>query len=75
MRQVELLAGNDGPSGAFRSVGVFTTQNQLMLKAPFQAHFRTRDTAKVVTLRPLSGHAATNYAMTIYEWQLFGRMN
>jgi len=34
--QFELLAGDDSPTGAFRSIGVFTTQNTKMMQSPYQ---------------------------------------
>ncbi len=74
VRQFELLAGNDGPLGEFRSVGVFTTQNILIMKSPFQAFTFAPVTAKAVKIRPLSTHGENN-AMVIYEWQLLGRLN
>jgi hypothetical protein len=74
VRQFELLAGNDGPLGEFRSVGVFTTQNILIMKSPFQAFTFAPVTAKAVKIRPLSTHGENN-AMAIYEWQLLGKLN
>src|SRR6185312_11786638 len=36
LREFELLAGDDGPLGQFRSIGVFATQNIKMMQAPSQ---------------------------------------
>ena len=74
VRQFELLAGNDGPLGAFRPVGVFTTENILMVKTPFQAFSFAPVTARVVKIRPLSTHG-NNDALVVYEWQLIGSLN
>ena len=74
VRQFELLAGNDGPLGQFRSVGMFTTQNILIMKSPFQAFTFAPITAKAVKIRPISTHGENN-AMMIYEWQLLGKLN
>ena len=46
----ELLAGNDGPRGTFRSVGVFTTENILIVKTPFQSFTCDPVTARVVKI-------------------------
>jgi hypothetical protein len=74
VRQFELLVGNDGPLGSFRSVGVFTTQNILIVKSPYQSFTFDPVTARVVKIRPLSTHGGNN-AMTISELQLLGRLN
>src|SRR5262249_20926707 len=36
VRQFELLVGDDSPTGAFRSIGVFTTQNTKLMQSPYQ---------------------------------------
>ena len=46
VRQFELLVGDDGPSGAFRSIGVFTTQNTKLMQSPYQAFAFPPVTAK-----------------------------
>ena len=73
VRQFELLAGHDGPLGAFRSVGVFTTANMLMVKSPFQPFTFPPVTARVVKIRVLSGQKP-NLFIHVHEVQLFGRL-
>ena len=46
VRQFELLAGDDSPTGAFRSIGVFTTQNTKLMQSPYQAFTFPPVTAK-----------------------------
>jgi len=46
VRQFELLVGDDGPSGAFRSIGAFTTQNTKLMQSPYQAFTFPPVTAK-----------------------------
>src|SRR5262249_54321090 len=46
VRQFELFVGDDGPSGAFRSIGVFTTQNTKLMQSPYQAFTFPPVTAK-----------------------------
>jgi hypothetical protein len=36
VKDLELLAGDDGPFGTFRSIGRFTTQNLKMIDSPYQ---------------------------------------
>jgi hypothetical protein len=38
VKEFELLAGDEGPTGAFRSIGTFTTQNIKLMQSPYQ-HF------------------------------------
>ena len=73
VRQFELLAGNDGPLGPFRSVGVFSVANTLVAKSPFQSFTFPPVTAKAVRIRPLSTHAEGTF-VKVYEWQLLGRV-
>lgn len=72
VREFELLAGNDGPLGSFRSVGVFTVANMLVTKSPFQSFTFPPVTASAVRIRPLSSQGE-QMAIFIYEWQLLGR--
>jgi hypothetical protein len=71
VREFELLAGNDGPLGSFRSVGVFTVANMLMAKQPFQSFSFPPVTARAVRIRPLSSQGP-QAAIFIHEWQLLG---
>jgi Mg-chelatase subunit ChlD len=36
VKDFELQVGDDGPTGAFRSIGTFTTQNMKMMQSPYQ---------------------------------------
>ncbi len=72
LKEFELLAGNDSPSGEFKPIGKFQTQNLLLLKDPFQEFKFQPVKAKYLKVRILSsyGHAIT----WVYEFQLLGML-
>jgi hypothetical protein len=53
-KEIELLAGDDGPAGAFRSIGRLTTQNLRVLQSPYQEVSFAETTASFFKLRILS---------------------
>ena len=56
MKGFELLAADDSPTGTFRSLGKFETQNSRIFKAPYQAFRFPLTTAKYLKLKVLSGY-------------------
>lgn len=54
IKDFELLAATDSPTGTYRSLGKFTTANMLMIKSPYQAFTFAPTTAKYVKLRLIS---------------------
>jgi extradiol dioxygenase family protein len=46
VKAFELLAGDEGPSGSFRSIGTFTTQNIKLMQSPYQKFTFAPVTAK-----------------------------
>ncbi len=55
VQDFELLAGDDGPTGKFRSLGKFTAANMLLVKSPYQEFTFPETTAKFFKFRILSG--------------------
>jgi len=73
LREFELLAGDDGPLGPFRSIGVFATQNIKMMQAPFQ-----RFSFPPVTARYLKVVLRTDWGggyIASYEFRLLGKLD
>ena len=56
IKDFELLASSDSPTGTYRSLGKFTTQNALMLKSPYQGFDFTPATARYFKLSLISTH-------------------
>jgi hypothetical protein len=54
IKDFELLAADDSPSGSYRSLGTFTLQNMAMIKTPYQEFTFTETTAKYLKVRVLS---------------------
>ncbi|MGE3773185.1 MAG: TIR domain-containing protein [Gammaproteobacteria bacterium] len=73
VREFELFAGNDAPTGPFTSIGRFTTQNLRVMRDPWQSFAFTPVTARYVKLTALSNHAGGN-AVYINELRLYGRL-
>jgi len=72
VKDFELLAGDEGPTGSFHSIGSFTTQNIKLMQSPYQAFAFATVTAKflkvVIKTDWGGGYAAA------YDFRLFGRM-
>jgi hypothetical protein len=75
LREFELLAGNDGPTGHFDSIGVFTTKNLRVMKNPFQEFRFPAVKAKYLKVRSLKPHGAQSGAALAYEFRLFGNVD
>jgi hypothetical protein len=78
LKEFELMAGNDSPTGEFRSIGKFTTVNAKFMKSPYQEFKFVPVTAKYLKVQLLSfygegthrGHA---WVSIIYQFRLFGQ--
>jgi hypothetical protein len=72
LREFELLASNDGPTGHFDSIGVFTTQNLRVMKNPYQEFRFPAVKAKYLKVRSLKPHGSNSGAVFAYEFRLLG---
>jgi hypothetical protein len=74
LKEFELLAGDESPTGTFRSIGKFTVQNAKMLKSPYQEFKFEPVTAKYLKIKVLSnyGHLDTRNNILVYEFKVFG---
>lgn len=78
VKEFELLAGNDTPTGAFELIGKFQTQNLKLYKSPYQEFKFKSVTAKYLKVRILSCYSDnSSYCPGVYspkasEFQLFG---
>ncbi len=73
LRDFELLAGNDSPTGAFRLIGTFSTQNVRVMKHPFQEFHFAPVTARYLKVHALKSHAGSSTSFA-YEFALYGRL-
>ena len=74
LREFELLAGSDSPTGRFESIGKFTTQNLRVMKQPYQEFRFAPVTAKYLKVRSLKNQAGSSSAVIAHEFQLLGRL-
>jgi hypothetical protein len=72
LKTFELLAGDDSPTGSFRSIGTFTVQNAKMLKSPYQEFKFEPVTAKYLKVKLISNYGAYN-ALNVAEFKVFGK--
>jgi hypothetical protein len=71
VKEFELFAGNDGPTGSFQSIGRFTTQNIRLIRSPYQEFKFAPVTAKYLKVKLLTNYANDGYIRAA-EFQLFG---
>jgi hypothetical protein len=71
LRDFELLAGNESPTGGFESVGTFHTRNMKLFKAPYQEFTFPAVRAKYLKVRAIASHGGSNTAWAL-EFQLWG---
>jgi hypothetical protein len=69
VKRFEVLAGDD-VSGAFRSLGIFQTQNLRLQRTPFQEFALPATTARYVKFRLLDTHG--EMPMYVYSIQVVG---
>jgi hypothetical protein len=74
VKDFEVLAGDDDPTGAFRSLGKFTTRNIRIMKDPFQEFSFLQTTGKYFKFRVLSAHSDGQTWIWITQVRLFGRI-
>jgi hypothetical protein len=72
LKAFELFAGSDGPTGAFQSVGVFSTENMKMMRSPYQSFSFGPVTAKFVKIKLVSAHSENETAIYGTEFKLMG---
>ncbi len=73
LKDFELLAGNDSPTGNFTSIGKFTTTNAKMFKTPYQEFKFPPVTAKYLKVRLLSAWGGTSWTVA-NEMRLLGKL-
>jgi hypothetical protein len=74
VKEFELLAGNDSPTGRFESIGRFQTQNIKFVKRPYQEFKFPPVQARYLKVRILSSHGGSREALA-YEVQLLGTLS
>ncbi len=72
-QQVELLAGDEGPTGQFRSVGICKFQNVKLIKTPYQECKFAPVTARYLKVRLGPNFGGDGYLFAT-EFQLFGEL-
>jgi hypothetical protein len=70
LKEFELLAGNDSPTGKFESIGKFQTQNVRFFKNLYQEFRFPKVQAKYFKVKVISSHGFSSVA--VYEFQLLG---
>jgi hypothetical protein len=70
LKEFELLAGNDSPTGKFESIGKFQTQNVRFFKDPYQEFRFPPVTARYLKIKVISSHGFSSVG--VYEFQLLG---
>jgi hypothetical protein len=73
VKDFELLAGNDTPTGTFESIGKFQTQNVKLFKTPYQEFEFPPVTAKYLKVKLLSTYSGVAHP-AVWEYQLFGSL-
>ena len=72
-KEIEILAGDEGPSGSFRSVGQCALTNRLLLETRYQECELAPTTARYVKLKFMSSYHFNAWAH-IPQVQLIGRL-
>jgi hypothetical protein len=72
VKEFELLAGNDSPTGSFEPIGKFTTKNYKLVQTPYQEFSFPAVRAKYLKVRLLSTYGFTH--PNVQEIQLFGQV-
>ena len=74
VREFELLASDESPSGPFRRIGRFTTQNVRVMRDPWQAFDFPSVTTRYVKLAGMTSHVG-GQSVFVNELRLFGRLD
>jgi TIR domain len=70
LKEFELLAGNDSPTGKFDPIGKFQTQNLRFFKDPYQEFKFPPVKARYLKVKVISSHGFSSVG--VYEFQLLG---
>jgi len=70
LKEFELLAGNDSPTGKFESIGKFQTENVRFFKDPYQEFKFSSVKARYLKVKVISSHGFSSVGA--YEFQLLG---
>lgn len=74
IKEFELLVGDEGPAGDFRSAGRFTTTNARMMRSPYQPFQFPEVTARYLKVRILSTwNRCAN--IRLMPWRVMGRVS
>lgn len=73
LKDFELLAGSDSPTGKFESIGKFQTQNVRFFKDPYQEFKFPPVKAKYLKVKVVSSHGFSSVG--VYEFQLLGALD
>lgn len=71
---VELLVGNDSPTGTFQSLGKFKVQNAKMMKTPYQEFTFPETTAKYLKIKLLSNTGYPGGKIDLHQIRLTGKL-
>jgi hypothetical protein len=75
VKEFELLAGNESPTGAFESIGTFQTQNIRLYPSPWQEFTFSTVRARYLKVHVISAWGAGwNGSPKVVEWQLLGTL-
>jgi len=74
LREFELLAASDSPTGAFNSIGRFSTQNVVLMNSPFQEFKFTPVRAKFLKVRVLSDFRDRTEGAALHKFKLMGSL-
>lgn len=72
IKDFEILVGDEGPTGKFRSLGKFTTRNALTLPDGWQSFTLPETTAKYLKFKTISAHGGSYIAM--YGMKVIGAL-
>ena len=72
LKEFELLAGSDSPTGKFESIGKFHTENVRFFKDPYQPFKFPPVEARYLKVRVISSHGFSSVGA--YEFQLLGAL-
>jgi hypothetical protein len=74
LKEVELLAGDEGPTGQFRPIAKCTFANAKLMTSPYQPCKFPAVTARYLKVKPLSNNGDYFGRVGIGEWQLLGQL-
>jgi len=74
VKDFELFAGSDTPTGPFESIGQFTTQNVRLMESPYQEFKFPPVTARYVKFKVLTDHRGNKGDAGLFKFKLFGTL-